>query len=1033
MVAVLCLSALAWSIDPNRPISQYIGDHWGSESGFPGGSVNAIAQTTDGYLWIGTDRGLVRFDGLNFRMYQHATPGTLAIGPVVGLVADSEGSLWIVLQSTKVLRYRDGKFEPGRDEAEFAITSVYKEPKGEFLLSSLVIGALRYNAGKFVTLTSPEQLPSSLVNTPLEPTSSAATRSNWSTGVETHRLAPPNSPVISMTESADGTVWLGTRDRGLFFVKDGRISSITGRLPDTKVNCILPLNDGELWIGTDKGVVHWNGNEITDKDVPSMLRHDQIQVLLRDHDSNIWVGTAQGLVRFNSGGLAVDSSSHASVTAIFEDREGNVWTGGPRGLERLRDSAFVTFLLADGLPSENNGPVYVDSEDRAWFAPLEGGLYWLKDGAVGKVTEGGLQQDVVYSISGNKNELWIGRQLGGLTHLRYNGGRLVSETYTQANGLAQNGVYAVHQSRDGTLWAGTLSGGVSALRNRRFTTYTTAEGLASNTVTTIAEGPDGKIWFGTPAGLNEFANGQWRVYTPRDGLPSPEVNCLLVDSDGVLWIGSSAGLAYLNSDRVQVPREPELLRGQILGIAEDRSGWLWIATSNHILRVNRSGLLKGDALGDSDVHEYGLSDGLRGVEGVKRHQSVVGDPLGRIWFSMNRGLSVVDPNRAAAASPPALVHVEAMSADGNPIDFRGPIRISSSRQRITFGYAGLSLSNSERVRYRYRLEGFDHGWSEAVTTRETIYTNLAPGRYAFRVMASNSDGLWNGAEATFPFEVQPMWWQTWWFRVSVLLLLGFFILLVYRLRMRQLTQQLNVRFEERLAERTRIAQDLHDTLLQGFLSASMQLHVADDQLSVASPAKPIVGRVLDLMGRVINDGRNAVRGLRLSSTESGDLEQALSRVPQELAIQQEVNFRLVVEGQVRPLHPLIRDEVYRISREALANAFRHSQANGIEVELEYADNQLRVVVRDNGCGIDPHVLSVGRDGHWGLPGMRERAERIGARLKVWSRAEGGTEVELSVPSHVAFPSYPFRRRGWLPWLHFARERGNSARKMQDHD
>jgi signal transduction histidine kinase len=337
----------------------------------------------------------------------------------------------------------------------------------------------------------------------------------------------------------------------------------------------------------------------------------------------------------------------------------------------------------------------------------------------------------------------------------------------------------------------------------------------------------------------------------------------------------------------------------------------------------------------------------------------------------------------------------------------------------------LSLSDSERVRYRYRLDGFDRDWSEPVTTRTAIFTNLNPGTYHFRVIACNGDGLWSSSEARIGFEVEPMWWQDWWFRVSALAFGGLIILGVYRLRLRQLTHQLNLRFEERLAERTRIAQDLHDTLLQGFLSASMQLHVANDQLPEDWPAKPIVNRVLDLMGQVIDDGRNAVRGLRSSTAEAADLEQALSRVPQEFALQQPIEFRMIVEGQARALHPVIRDEVYRIGREALANAFRHSRASGIEVELEYADSQLRVLVRDNGCGIEPDVVRSGRDGHWGLSGMRERAGRIGAKLKVWSRSAGGTEVELSVPGHVAFRSNSAGRGPrWLTRLRLRKARGD---------
>jgi ligand-binding sensor domain-containing protein/signal transduction histidine kinase len=1014
---VLCLALPAHAVDPNRAISQYIRERWGSERGFPGGVVSAIAQTTDGYLWIGTDKGLIRFDGVSFHFFQQAVPSSLPIGPVQGLMADAEGNLWILLQSTRILRYRDGKFEPGRQEAEFGITSVLRRRDSAVLLSSLALGTLIYHAGKYEALTDPAELAKPTAAS-TETADNLSSRLSWATGVATHRLAAPYSQVLSMAETADGKVWLGTRDRGLFYLDKGRISAVTKGLPDQKINCLLALEDQELWIGTDKGVVHWNGTELTRAGLPDSVAHLPVFTMTRDRDGNIWLGTREGILRFNSNGISVeenDQRPNREVTALFEDREGNLWTGGPLGIERLRDSAFVTYTRANGLPSDRNGPVYVDPEGRTWFAPLDGGLYWTKGGRTESVTQDGLARDVVYSIAGREDGVWIGRQRGGLTLLRYGPGSssISAKSYTHAQGLAQDGVYAVHQSRDGTVWAGTLSEGISEFKNDHFTTYTTANGISSNTVTSIAESPDGTMWFATPNGLTELAKGQWRTFTLGDGLPSLDLNCLLVDSRGVLWIGSAEGLDFLASDRIQVPRDaPEALREQILGIAEDGSGWLWVATSNHVLRVNRDGLLINRFI-NADVREFGLADGLQGIEGVKRNQSVVPDALGRIWFSMNRGLSVVAPSRASGSSAPALVHVEAVSVDGSPISPQGPIRISSARQRITFNYVGLSLSNSERVGYRYRLDGFDSGWSDPVTSRTAIYTNLSPGSYRFRVIASNGDGLWNGQEAMLPFDVTPMWWQTWWFRLSAFLCGGFLILAFYRIRMHQQTQRMNLRFEERLAERTRIAQDLHDTLLQGVLSASMQLHVADDQLSGASPAKPIVGRVLDLMRHVIDDGRNTLRGLR-SSDAAGDLEKAFSLIPQELSVQEAIDFRVLVEGQVRPLHPVIRDEVYRIGREALANAFRHSRATGIEVELEYANHQLRLLVRDNGCGIDPQVMRSGRDGHWGLSGMRERAERAGARLKLWSRLEGGTEVELSVPGHVAYPNNS--PGGGLRWL-----------------
>lgn len=1001
-VAAYC-AFTAQAIDPHRELSQYMRDHWGSEKGFTGGAVTAVAQTADGYLWIGTERGLIRFDGLSFRTFPLATPTVFPIGAVQQLVADSQGDLWILLQSTKILRYHLGKFELGREEAEFGITAITKRLDGRILFSSLALGPLTYHDEKFEILD-PAAASANFSSVP--DADELSTRLSWATGVTPHRFAEPNSAVISMAQSSEGKLWLGTRDKGLFYMSDGKVYA-AGKTPSAApINCLLALSNRELWIGTDRGVLRWNGTAITSQGVPPALAHLPVRAMIRDHDSNIWVGTSGGLIRVNADGVLLDApNSHANgaVTALFEDREGNIWIGSPRGIDRLRDSAFVTYSAGD-LKTESGGPIYVDEHERVWFAPYEGGLQWLAGGKSGDVVSAGLAQDVVYSIAGRNDGLWLGRQRGGLTHLTQGGA--TAKTYTHADGLAQNGVYAVYQSRNGTVWAGTLSAGVSALKNGHFVSYTTADGMSSNTIAAIAEDSNGTMWFATPSGIDSLSQGRWSALRKGEGLPSDNVNCLLFDSSDVLWAGTSAGLAYMRSGKVQnVSGLAPDLGEQILGIAEDGKGWLWISTSGHVLRLERNKILDG-SLKESDVREYGLEDGLMGVEGVKRFQSVFGDHNGKIWFSMNRGLSVVDPARASSGSPPALVHIDGVSLDGNPVNMGDSLRLSGPHRRIIFNYAALSLSVPERVQYKYKLDSVDDTWSNPVTSREVTYNNLNSGKYRFRLMATNSEGVWNSSELDLPVEITPQYWQTWWFRLTAGMLGLLAVFLIYRLRISTVAARMNMRFEERLTERTRIAQELHDTLLQGFLSASMQLHVANDRLPETSEAKPLVERTLQLMTRVIDEGRNAVRGLRSSDVSDQNLEQAFSRLQQELSPASDSEFRVIVEGAPRQLRPIIRDDIYHIGREALANSFRHSRATEIVVEIEYTVNLFRVMVRDNGIGINADVLRKGRDGHWGLSGMRERAERIGARLRVLSRAAAGTEMELSVPGSIAFASQP---------------------------
>lgn len=988
----MCSLNAAQALDPNRAISDYKRDHWSVEQGFSGGPVYAITQTSDGYLWIGTEQGLIRFDGLNFRLFNHSNSTAIPDGPVLDLMTDTEGNLWIRPKSRNLVRYRDGTFQDvmaDLDSAHAGVTAMCRGISGEPLFVVRDTGTFTYSRGKFEQLLSMKGLSNLLV--------------------------------ISMANGGDGKVWMGTRDAGLFFMSNGQISAVTKGLPDRKINSLLAVGDRELWVGTDNGVMLWNAGESSNPRMSNDLDHVQALAVTKDRESNIWLGTGAGLVRLNAGGASTlekgNDVTTGAVNAVFEDREGNLWIGSSSGIERLRDSDFMTYSPSGSTGSEGNGPVYVDVEGHTWFAPSNGGLYWLKDGQIGQVKNGALDQDVIYSITGNKADLWVGRRKGGLTHLRLKDGSFTTETYTRKEGLAQDSIYAVYESRDGTVWAGSLSGGVTMFRDGKFTTYTVANGLPSNAVTSITESSDGTMWFGTASGLSSLLRDNWKSYGGLDGLPPGGVNCLLEDSGGALWIGSDSGIAFLRSGRVEVNRNvPASLHEPVLGVAEDRNGGLWVSTSKHILRVDREKLLRS-AISETDLREFGIADGLRSVEGVKRHSSVAEDPLGRIWISTHRGISVVDPAQTADISAPAIAHIEAVTTDGIVVDLRKVIHIPGGRKRITFSYAGLSLSVPERVRFRYKLDGFDQDWSEPVASHEAVYTNLGPGSYRFRVLASNSDGLWNGLESTLQFQIEPVFWQTWWFGVLCLTVIGLGILFFYRLRLHRLTTQLNLRFEERLAERTRIAQDLHDTLLQGFLSASMQLHVADDQLPADSPAKPRISRVLELMGQVIEEARNAVGGLRSDRNNSLRLEEAFSRVKQELAINERFDFRVVVQGRPRPLHPLIRDEVFYIGREALVNAFHHSRARRIEVEVEYLDNRLRILVSDDGGGIDPRVLLQGREGHWGLSGMRERAERIGARLKVRSRVSAGTEVELSVPGISAFKTETPHSQRWYARLY----------------
>jgi PAS domain S-box-containing protein len=742
----------ARALDPNRQPSQYVRGQWTTETGFPGGAVNGIAQTADGYLWIGTDRGLLRFDGFNFRPVSFTPIAAASNVPILQLLADAGGKLWIRPQGAYLVRQRDRKFE---SVSLPSITALSEDNHGGVLVSDIEQGTFRFMAD------------------------------------HVQKLGPSSPPVISMAETSDGKVWLGTLGDGLFVLTGGRATNVDVGLADRKINSLLPMGE-ELWVGTDTGLYHGNGNGFRRLELPSFLGIVQVLSILRDRDANIWVGTTRGLLRINAKGISFSEENElrgdGGINVLFEDREGNLWIGGGRGLGRIRDSAFVTYSSVSDRRFEHNGPVYVDPEGRTWLAPAQGGLYVFQNGRVQPVPSIP-PNEVVYSISGRADVVWVGRQRGGLTRLRFRNGAIASQSYTEANGLAQNSAYAVYESRDGSVWAGTLNGGVSKFKDGHFITYTTTNGLASNTVSSILETRDGAMWFATPSGLSSFSNGQWRTYTTVEGLPSPEVNCLFEDSSGTLWSGTAAGLALFVSNRFQVLHEsPDVLREQIVGMAQDESGRFWIATSDHVLRVPRDKLLSG-IVKAVDVREYNQADGLASTEGVKRSRSVVSDSAGRIWVSLSSGLSVVNPSQINDNSVPALPHIEAITADNNTANLVAFVQIPPSPKRITFDYTGLSLMVPERIRFRYFLEGFDSSWSQPVAAREAVYTNLGPGSYRFRLVASNSEGLWNGPETAIALNVAPAYYQFYWFRLSCI---GIFIALLwalYRWRVHRLKRQ----------------------------------------------------------------------------------------------------------------------------------------------------------------------------------------------------------------------------------------------------
>ncbi|SEF52173.1 Two component regulator propeller [Bryocella elongata] len=970
-------------------MAQYTHDFWGSEQGFPGAAVFAIAQSGDGYMWFGTERGLVRFDGFEFTLVDVPQKGHAPLGAVRGLVCDRHGDMWIRLDGSRLMRYHAGTFENVLERysmSEVVFTSMTLGRDGEVLLWGPRNSTVRFRNGGFERLSPRERT---------------------------------DGIVVSELEAADGTVWLGTRDQGLYhFGPDGLLSSN----PDSStnsVNALASAEDGGILLGTDNGMMLWKNGQL--ERVPLMVGHGsapvQVRALTKDREQNLWVATDHGLLRRDRAGqvtsVSFPAGDAAEVSAVYEDHDGDIWFAGPSGVERLRDGMFTSFRFADLHIQGHGGPIFVDAEGRTWFAPASGGLYTMQNGKVARVSVDGLDHDVVYSMSGGGGEVWLGRQQGGLTELVRRGDAWEAKSWLERDGLPQNSVYTVHRAKDGSVWAGTVSAGLALLRNGKVTTYSVANGLDSNAVFSATEGADGTMWFTSPNGLVCFRDGVFRTYVAGTEPLSPNVRTAFEDREHTLWVGTSRGIGWFSNGRVNVPTTlPLPLNEAVIGIAQDERGFLWIATTEHILRVNRERLLSG-SLSDAEVASFGSTDGLSEVEGVRRDRSVVSDAHGHVWLSLANSIAVADVESAVGYIGPTGVRIESIASSGPPLPMGGLLTLPSGTHSLTIRYSGTNMAVPQRTRFRYRLDGSDQGWSSDTSLREVVYTNLTAGSYVLRIMASNGLGEWTGEETTLHVRIQPAFWQTWYFRLFAVMVVFAAAAGLHRLRTTQLTERLNIRFRDRLAERTRIAQDLHDTLLQGVLSASMQLNLAHDRIPDEVAAKPMLSRVLHLMRQVSDEGRRAVCGLRAPET-TVRLEEAFSTLAFDLHADESLVYRVFVQGETLPVVSVARDEIFRIGREAVVNAFRHAMAHNVTVELEYARRSFRMVIRDDGSGIEPVVLKHGRDGHWGLAGMRERASSIGSELRICSRVGEGTAVYLTVPGSVAYADRG-RRRWKTSW------------------
>jgi signal transduction histidine kinase len=811
----------------------------------------------------------------------------------------------------------------------------------------------------------------------------------------------PQNTVRSIQQDAQGYLLLETeggivRFDGLKFIP-GDTEENTGK-PKTSAartgEVWLKDHEGNLWTGGSSGLRLNRTNFAKHFGTAEGLPSNRVVSLYEDRAHALWVGTDQGLARIRHEKVERfapnDLLSANIILCIFEDREGNLWLGTESsGLIVLRDETFITYTDRDGLSNDLIRCVFEDSRGVLWIG-TNGGLNRFDGKKFAALTaKDGLSSEVILSLAENsEGDLLVGTPDG--LNVLHNGKFRV---LTSGDGLADDFVRSLYCDRDGSVWIGTRRG-VSRWTKSGFQTYSQANGLGSDLVGAMLRDRNGTLWIGTLRGLTRVTTAGLTNLTTRDGLSTDVVTALEGDGDGNLWIGTQdGGLNRLRDGKIFHFVSQLGLPDVIFGIIEDARHHLWLTSKTGIYRVSEKELndvAEGRA-SELTIAQYGTAEGLRVIEASEGgHPSAWGRRDGSLWFSTVRGLATIDAARAvrSAAAPP--VAIESITIDDKVVGGHGNLTIPPGHERFAFEYAGLSFTSPHKVQFRYLLEGFDRRWIDAGTRRVAYYTNLSPGTYRFLVRARNNDGGWGESTALLEFKLQPHFYQTYWFYALLLVAFGLLCYLFYWLRVKQVQAQFNAV----LAERNRIAREIHDTLAQGYVAVSVQLELVGRLMSTSvSAAQEVLTRTQETVRDSLAEARHSIWQLRSHGPDENDFPSRLSKVASQVTSGSGVVAKVQVGGTFRPLDPKVEDELVRIGQEAITNVVRHAQAKTVTVDLIFDARKLRMTIIDDGRGFELAGQSaLGLNGHYGLRGMRERAEQIGARFKVTSAPGSGTMV-----------------------------------------
>ena len=947
----------ATALDPTSSFTEYAATTWTHRDGLRSTFIRAIVQTADGYIWLGTTDGLFRFDGVRF--VQWRSKEQHGLGVVNALCAARDGTLLVGTDAGIVGRLRGENLVSIRSGA--AVQGILEDRDGTVWVAA-GDRLLQYRSDLSSSTPAEVPLSSSLLSGPVQDSSGSIWVSTED-GVERlgqNRLTKVLSGRMWLSRDANGAIW-ATRENGLSEPVDARSTfHASGRL---NIHAVLHDSRGTTWIGT--------------------FGSGLFRVRPADGKIEHWT---------QSAGLVDDS-----ISALFEDREHNLWVGTRNGLQRLHDSKIKTITSRNGLASDEVIALASAADGTVWAATSQG---------VNRVDHGHRDlylkgAKVVAIASDLRGRLWAGTAKGVI--------RLANgEPDTNPLSPQLTHITAIAVDTRDDVWLCDATDGLFRWSNGHTDNFSQEPLLQGKSIVSAEADSRGRLWLGLNHGIVVFENGRFRAYSDTDGLPHGSVNSIAGDEDGAMWIGTESGLSRFDGSKFVTWTAADGLPGdRVLWVLSDHHGRLWIGFSFGIACIKRTAL-DAAARNRSDRIEFELfdsGDGLNGNPSRTWQSPAVQTSDGMVWFQTSEGIGIIDPRRLSKNPIAPPVQVDGMTADGVRIDVVKPIRLQPRTRDVQFDYTALSFVEPRRVRFRYMLEGYDSAWQEAGTRRQAFYTNLPPRRYRFRVLACNNDGVWNENGAALQFDLLPAFYQTPWFEVLCLIMLMLFGLGVYRWRIWQLTARMRTRFEGRLAERTRIAQELHDNLLQSVLGISLQLEVTDEMLPADAAARKPLEQALRLSKAAMTEGRRALNDLRTQKVVSDDLVRAFAQVAKDFPSREAPHVDVLTEGEERPLNAVAGQDVLQIARQAIANALQHSNARRVHVLLSYGRRGLCVRVKDNGRGIDENTLNLGKAGHHGIAGMRERAGRIGATLSILSRVGEGTEVCLDIPEHLIYDSH----------------------------